>query len=352
MSRTILHADDQTLAVILDRKPLCKQPGRYIGWPSIAQAANGDLLVVFSGDRSGHVSPDGKTQMIRSMDDGKTWSEPITINDLPIDDRDTGIVLTKKATLVVSWFTGPPYHTDLQGHYTIRSTDHGVTWSQPVRTRVTAPHGPVALSDGRLLYLGQSPHCSHPKQANFNGAPADSPYSISIEESRDDARSWQIIAKFPVPSDAKMLSFDEPHLVETADGRLLAQFRDCNAPNRLWQSASSDGGRTWTKPWQTGLHGYPPHLVRLSNDWLMSTYAKRWPPYGQFACVSRDHGKTWDVEHEMRLSEAFNGDLGYPASVQLQDGSVWTVYYEIDQPGEKPCLMGTHWRLKDPAGPD
>ena len=26
-------------------------------------------------------------------------------------------------------------------------------------------------------------------------------------------------------------------------------------------------------------------------------------------------------------------------------GSIWTVYYQSAQPGEKPCLMGTHWRL-------
>ena len=96
------------------------------------------------------------------------------------------------------------------------------------------------------------------------------------------------------------------------------------------------------------MHGYPPHLLRLSNRWLLSTYAKRWSPLGEYACVSRDDGKSWDVDNEIRLSEASNGDLGYPASVQLKDGTIWTVYYEIDQPGEKPCLKGTHWRLKNP----
>jgi len=60
---------------------------------------------------------------------------------------------------------------------------------------------------------------------------------------------------------------------------------------------------------------------------------------------SRDDGKTWDIEHEITLSPAMNDDLGYPASVQLDDGSILTVYYQIDKPGEKTCLMGTHWRL-------
>ena len=45
-----------------------------------------------------------------------------------------------------------------------------------------------------------------------------------------------------------MLSFDEPHLVETADGTIIAMFRDCNPPDHLWQSESKDGGKTWSKP--------------------------------------------------------------------------------------------------------
>ena len=75
-------------------------------------------------------------------------------------------------------------------------------------------------------------------------------------------------------------------------------------------------------------------------------YAKRWEPFGEYACVSRDDGVTWDVDREIVLSSAPNGDLGYPASVQIGDGSIWTVYYEVDRQGEMPSLKGTHWRLK------
>ncbi|HAK94914.1 MAG TPA: hypothetical protein DCM87_07895 [Planctomycetes bacterium] len=63
-----------TIGTIIARKVLCAQPGRYIGWPTIARARNGDLVAVFSGDRDAHVSPDGKTQMVRSADRGATWS--------------------------------------------------------------------------------------------------------------------------------------------------------------------------------------------------------------------------------------------------------------------------------------
>ena len=98
-------------------------------------------------------------------------------------------------------------------------------------------------------------------------------------------------------------------------------------------------------PWRTPIRGLPPHLLHLGEDVLLVTYAKRWEPYGVYACLSRDGGATWDCDREFRLSAAPNSDLGYPASVQLGDGSIWTVYYQAEKADEKTCLMGTHWRL-------
>ena len=78
------------LATILWSRVICKEPGNYVAWPTIAKR-NGELLVVFSGDRE-DVCPYGKTELIRSDDQGETWSEPRIINNTPLDDRDAGIV--------------------------------------------------------------------------------------------------------------------------------------------------------------------------------------------------------------------------------------------------------------------
>ncbi|MBP7937013.1 MAG: exo-alpha-sialidase [Phycisphaerae bacterium] len=339
-------ATDQEMATILEpQRVLCRQ--RYIGWPSIALAPNGDLIAAFSGDRTGHISEDGKTQISRSSDGGKTWSPAITIQDLRIDDRDAGVICTAKGTMLVSWFTGPPYGTDLQGHYVVRSTDGGKTWGQPIRTPVTTPHGPIQLSDGRLLFMGQRPHSSHTTPKDYNGTPDGSPHKVSISESRDDGQTWKIIADFPVPAGDRMLSYDEVHVVEASPGTLVALFRDCNPPDQLRQSESVDGGATWSAPHTTPMQGHPPHVIRLTNGWLLAVYARRRPPFGQHACISRNLGRTWDVKKEIKLAAAFEGDMGYPASVQLKDGSIWTVYYQAERPGEPPALMGTHWTLKD-----
>ena len=91
--------------------------------------------------------------------------------------------------------------------------------------------------------------------------------------------------------------------------------------------------------------GFPPHAICLQDDRLLVVYGLRMPPYGQRACLSADGGASWDVEAERFLPPAPNADLGYPASVQLADGSILSVYYQVDQRGEKTCLMGTRWQL-------
>ncbi len=40
-----------------------------------------------------------------------------------------------------------------------------------------------------------------------------------------------------------------------------------------------------------------------------------------------------------------DGDLGYPASVELPDGSLFTVYYQKVRAGEPCSLLWTRWGL-------
>ncbi len=355
----VINPDNSKYAKIIETKVICKQDGRYIGWPSITKTRSGELLVVFSGDREAHVCPFGITQMIRSKDNGKTWSKPETINDTPLDDRDAGILETKNGTLLVNWFTSLAFdnekyfdkHPDWKkiaeelddetkkqwlGNWTRRSTDNGKTWGKPVKQNVSSPHGPIELSDGRLLYVGT--------------AYKDGGKFMGVEQSTDDGQSWQLISSIPLSKEDDITKAHEPHAVELNNGKLLVMFRynpSDHSQSYLRQSESSDGGRTWTSSHKTDIWGYPPHLVQLKNSWILNTYGVRKEPYGEKACISKDGGKTWETGKEIMISPAMNGDLGYPASLQLDDGSILTVYYQIDKKGEKTSLMSTHWQLKE-----
>ena len=99
----------QTRAEIKWVKEICVEKDRYIGWPTVCRLANGDVMAVFSGDRDSHICPWGKVQMIRSTDDGETWSAPVTIANGPIDDRDAGIVQLPDGEILVTYFTSVAY---------------------------------------------------------------------------------------------------------------------------------------------------------------------------------------------------------------------------------------------------
>ncbi|MBR0057065.1 MAG: exo-alpha-sialidase [Kiritimatiellae bacterium] len=366
----------QARAEILWTKPLCREPGRYIGWPTVGLAPNGDLLAVFSGDRDAHICPWGKVQIVRSADGGETWSEPETICNSPIDDRDAGILLLDDGTLLLSWFTSVAYRARIRdrdrldpasrqyqwslhdakiptalvkeqlGAFTRRSIDGGRTWEPPVRTPCSAPHGPIQLRDGRLLYVGKSGDAD---QADLGPG-----VGKVVAESRDGGRSWRVIGEVPFPEGETVLRmYHEPHAVEADDGRIVAQIRhECpwmpDGPRESVQTESADGGRTWTMPRPVGIGGFPPHLLRLSDGTLLSTYAKRTGELGEYACLSDDGGRTWDIANEIKLAGHWSDDIGYPSSVQLPGGNILTAYYQSEREGEPPCLMSTLWRIVRP----
>lgn len=366
---------------ILQSQIIHKHSGRYVAWPMIARAANGELLVVFSGDREGHVCPFGKTFSMRSADDGVSWSQPELINDSPMDDRDAGLCVCPDGTLIVSWFTTwrnpaddtltPAWCEHLQnisaehieqwtrgdlmdselvrrGHWIRRSTDNGHTWEEPIAVPVTAPNGPNTTADGRLIFVG-----------NNSYRRSDRSSAIACVESRDNGLTWHTIAEismFPdaAPSDPQGMRYlGEPHVVEVADGHLLGMARHEEQPyvegretGRLWQFESLDGGHSWSEPRETEILGKPPHLLRLKDGRIVVTYGYRHAPYGQRACISEDGGNTWDYKNEVVLrADGPNHDLGYPATVECVDDTLLSAYYQRQAPEEKPCLMTTRWQI-------
>ena len=115
----------------------------------------------------------------------------------------------------------------------------------------------------------------------------------------------------------------------------------------LWQGVSHDRGRTWQAR-KTGVKGHPPSgLVALGDGRLVLTYGYRHPPYGIRAVISNDEGLTWDTDHVIVLRNDGAGfDLGYPCSMELEDGTILTVYYFTDDESVTHIAC-TRWRAPE-----
>jgi sialidase-1 len=280
---------------IFSKQIIYKESGRYMGWPTIVRTSAGELIIAFSGDRDSHVCPYGKTEIVRSSDEGKTWSDPAIVRNTPLDDRDAGLVETPEGTLIISWFTGfdknnPDYEDHAKtitqedqdrwlGHWTQRSTDSGVTWDEPVRTVGATPHGPIVNDAGNLLYLGSG---------TFDGS-----NGLTVEESTDDGRSWQVIGRVPQPEG---IGLGEPYMVETKSGKLVGLFRYGTSNLRekfMYQAESLDGGRTWPVPVRTDILGYPAHMLRLEDDRILLVYGVRVAPGAMRLSCARIPAPTW-----------------------------------------------------------
>ena len=84
--------------------------------------------------------------------------------------------------------------------------------------------------------------------------------------------------------------------------------------------------------------------MRLQDGRLLMTYGHRRNPLGVQARVSEDCGETWS-EPLVLYGDASDGDLGYPSTVQLDDGSLFTIWYEHMAGSWFARLRCKRWKL-------
>ncbi|MEM8668609.1 MAG: sialidase family protein [Planctomycetota bacterium] len=363
-------ANGALAGTVRNTRTISQTPHLYCGWPTLTRRTNGELIVVWSGGREQHVCPFGRVDMMRSKDNGETWSWPRTLLDSAIDDRDAGVVETASGALLVTTFSSLAYdeyhlaaasdkkpgekgafpkdklnrwiaaHNRLTpderkrelGCWMIRSTDGGMTWSKRYSSIVNSPHGPIQLSDGRLLYAGVQ-LWSDDRQ-------------VQVCQSSDDGVSWQHSADIPIRNGDIGRQYHELHAVEASDGTLIVQIRNHNKNHHreTLQCESTDGGKSWSTPHSIGVWGLPSFLLRLNDGRLVMSYGYRRPPFGNQARISEDDGKSWG--DPITLSKDGNsGDLGYPSTVQLNDDSLITVWYERMPDSPNAVLRQAHWTV-------
>lgn len=363
----------QSPAEIIWTKTISTPSDRYCGWPSVCDVGGGELVTVFSGDRSAHVCPWGKVLLKRSKDGGETWSASETVCNSVLDDRDAGLLRLKSGDLVLFWFTSAHFyerknarknHPDEVRHFekldmasvrrdlgsfSRRSADGGRTWEAPVRLPTSAPHGGIQLSDGRLLVVGNQ----YPLvRGNLESDPAEKALAgakprLVIAESLDEGRSWRELAQIQIPSGRAY----EPHVIEGADGAIRCYVR---TRRDLLHAESRDGGRSWSALRETAIPSWdnPPHLLRLKDGRTLLTYGRRVRDAkdhperktGIFARIGDANAtpESFASSEEITIRVFGNTDMGYPSSVECSDGTLLTVFYGCENP--TASIIAVKWR--------
>jgi len=87
----------------------------------------------------------------------------------------------------------------------------------------------------------------------------------------------------------------------------------------------------------TDQQQHPGHLTRLASGHVLLAYGNRVAPRGVEVRFSDDEGQTWSQAY--RVAD-FDGDGGYPSSVQRPDGQVLTAFYAAKTAAHPRYHMG------------
>ncbi|WP_158289485.1 discoidin domain-containing protein [Paenibacillus flagellatus] len=322
---------------------------------SVAKLANGDLYVAYnlSISHSAH----GDIAARRSTDNGLTWSEETIIVDDSIDDREPNLTVLRNGDVLLSYFDYVPGRTQNRRKvYIRRSTDNGLTWGPPIVPPTLFydhPRGYAAVSSEMVELDNGDILMPIYGLRNHDGTMGH--FGAHVLRSRDGGYTWlkedERVAMWGgyeyegYDFDTNAIGYPEPALADLGNGHVMMVSRtsrpkfipgttDANPDLHIMRvSHSYDYGNTWSAPVdEPSLRGHAPHFLKLKNGTHFLTYgAMGFQGVGGRPVVGRMYvdSKGWSYTQSKLLyrnSRAFD-DMSYPVSVELDDGRVFTVYY-------------------------
>ena len=338
----------------------------FVGWESVTRLRSGELICSFSAGYW-HVSfpspidivPDllkqyqqsgfplqvnaptgGRALVCRSRDNGKSWSQPLTLVDSPGDDRHPVIVETPGGTLVCVFFVIDNwygYDTPPQGRNknsrvaSIRSTDGGKTWSKPIYMPSPFEYydrmcgKPVVLKNGDILLSTYGKEHWH------------APEQLGVYRSQDQGISWKFVSRL----EGRTGALDEPAITLASDGSLVMVARPHGEI-----AFSKDEGRSWTTPGPFGIKMVAPGLMTLKDGTIVCIFG-----YGGTGGLqimwSDDHGRTWTVPAADRGFPLDNSVYVYGIGTEMEDGSIYLVYYDPAGKQRKTAIWGLRVKIRE-----
>jgi predicted neuraminidase len=217
------------------------------------------------------------------------------------------------------------------------SRDNGRTWMEGRRLPdgILGPvkNKPVRLADGTLISGSSTESDERP-----------SVWRVHFERSTDGGVTWTKVVPAAAAGGASIDAI-QPSILVHPDGKLEAVGR--TRSGRVFETWSSDAGRTWTPVTLTPLPNPSAgtDAVTLRDGRHLIVYNHT--PQGRSplnVAISRD-GKVWDAA---LVLESEPGEYSYPAVIQTSDGKIHFTYtwkrlrikhVEVDPAQLKPVPM-------------
>ncbi len=334
----------------VNRYLVCTNNGYF---PVLAKTGADSLAVIYRVDAP-HVGINGTLAVSTSADGGKTWSSMVRITPGGEDPRNPAFGVNKAGDLIAAFWkaglqsyvpdergnmtyaTDPAYELpDVDAMFYCKSSDNGCTWSEPVLyhsgyLKLASPYGRIITAPNGELIM------------SVYGAPRGEEHAAGtnlciLVRSKDDGLTWG--DETPVA-----YGYNEASYLFLPDGTMLCAARNMAGSVSILES--KDTGRTWSEPIEvTRVGEHPADLTLLDSGRVMLTFGRRIRPMGCGLLFSDDQGKTWNKDKEVLLAGdgVRNGDLGYPSTIQLEDGHLVTVLYYAS--GSEPT--GEYWGWGD-----
>jgi photosystem II stability/assembly factor-like uncharacterized protein len=315
----------------LKRYLICAAQGYF---PVLVKTGSSSLAVIF---RTGgmHMGISATLAVATSKDGGKSWTDPVEVTPRWEDARNPALGVNKNGDLIVALWKGKQCYVSEEGEarkwdpktategdytFTTLSSDNGKTWSELVPLKVNglkliSPYGRIITAPDGTLIMSVYGNSINDIESKEN--------ELYIIRSKDDGKTW---------GDQTLVvrDYNETSFAFMPDGTLVAAARNWSKGAYVSILTSNDMGYSWSEPKQvTRSAEHPADLTLLKSGKLLMTFGRRIRPMGCGALISEDGGKTWNVDREILLAGdgVESGDLGYPSTIQLDDGTIVTALY-------------------------
>jgi hypothetical protein len=347
-------------------KPLDDKNFSSNAFPCIEKLPSGRWLASFKASEKKGDCDFMHAVMTWSDDEGATWATPYEpfklpdISGVPGQSR-TSYFLSlggKKVLMLVNWVDtsdlSKPYYDPVNSSlkdtriFFAFSEDEGETWSAPRLMNTDPVYDPTPLTGAPFRLQDGTIVC----QFEINKHDWDKTewvHKSALIFSPDEGKTWSNVIK--VTEEPGMYYWDQrPNVL--ADGKTIVDFfwtLDGKKQQYLniHASESLDGGKTWSKIWDTGVYGQPGQPVDLGDGRIAAIDIDRTVRPIITLRTSRDRGRTFDemltvYDSDLKKQDSRNISMddawdemtrfsvGHPTLLNLGGGEILAYYYAGD----------------------